>query len=67
MGGFSLRDWRTAQVERAEQRCISTENLVQNPQDLRLDKDSEHTAETTQEWLRDNSVDVPEWPRLSPE
>ena len=49
--------------------------LVQNTQDLRLswrfafqqDNDPKHTAETLQEWLRDNFVDVLEGPSKSPE
>uniref|UniRef100_A0A9J8AED2 Tc1-like transposase DDE domain-containing protein n=1 Tax=Cyprinus carpio carpio TaxID=630221 RepID=A0A9J8AED2_CYPCA len=51
------------------------ENPVQSIQNLRLgrrftfqqDNDPKHTAKATQEWLRDNSVNVPEWPSHSPD
>ncbi|KAF7656539.1 hypothetical protein LDENG_00039920, partial [Lucifuga dentata] len=54
---------------------ILKENLLQSAQDLRLgrrftfqhDSDPKHQAKTTQEWLRDNSVKVLEWPRESPD
>ena len=54
---------------------ILNEILVQSTQDLRLcrrftfqqDNDPKHTAKTTQEWLRDNSVNVLEWPSQSPD
>ena len=31
------------------------------------DNDPEHTAKTTQEWLRDKSLNVFEWPSQSPD
>ena len=31
------------------------------------DNDHKHTAKITKEWLRDNSVNVLEWPRQSPD
>uniref|UniRef100_A0AAZ3PAX3 Tc1-like transposase DDE domain-containing protein n=1 Tax=Oncorhynchus tshawytscha TaxID=74940 RepID=A0AAZ3PAX3_ONCTS len=31
------------------------------------DNDHKHTAKTTQEWLRDKSLNVLEWPRQSPD
>ena len=59
----------------AKYRDILNENLVQSAQDLRLgrrftfqqDNDPKHTAKTMQEWLRDNSVNVLEWPSQSPD
>ena len=59
----------------AKYREIVDENLLQSTQDLRLgrrftflqDNDQKHTAKTTQEWLRDNSVNVLEWPSQSPD
>ena len=54
---------------------ILDENLLQSAQDLRLgqrftfqhDNDPKHTAKTTQEWLWDKSLNVPEWPSQSPD
>ncbi len=54
---------------------ILNENLFHSAQDLRLgrrftfqqDNDPKHTAKATQEWLRDNSVNVLEWPSQSPD
>ena len=54
----------------AKYRDILDENLLQRPQDLRLgrrftfqqDNDPKPTAKTTQEWLRDESLNVLEWP-----
>ena len=51
-------------------REILDENLLQSAQDLRLGRrftfqqynDPKHTAKTTQEWLRDKSLNVLEWP-----
>ena len=59
----------------AKYRKILVENLLQSTQDLRLgqrftfqqDNDHKHTAKTTQEWLRDKSLNVLEWPRQSPD
>lgn len=59
----------------AKYRDILNENLFHSAQDLRLgrrftfqhDNDPKHTAKTTQEWLRDNSVNVLEWPSQSPD
>ena len=74
------RDWETSQDrgkdERSKlQREILDENLLQSAQDLRLgkrfpfqqDNDPKHTAKTTQEWLRDKSPNVLEWPSQSPD
>jgi transposase len=49
------------------------ENLLQITQDLRLgprfifqqDNDPKHTAKATQDWLRDKSLNVLEWPSQS--
>ena len=51
------------------------ENLLQSALDLRLgwrlifqqDNDPKHTAKISKEWLQDNSVNVLEWPSLSPD
>ncbi|KAK3552257.1 hypothetical protein QTP86_006082 [Hemibagrus guttatus] len=56
-------------------RDILDENLLQSALDLRLgrrfifqqDNDPKHTAKITKEWLRDNSVNVLEWPSQSPD
>ena len=55
-------------LNRAKYRDILNENLVHlwvkgSP----FNKDSKHTAKTMQEWFRDNSVNVLEWPSQSPE
>ena len=57
-------------MNRAKYREILDENLPQSAQDLRLewrstfqqDNDPKHTVKTTQEWLRDKSLNVLEWP-----
>ena len=57
----------------AKYREILDENLLQSTQDLRLglrftfqqDNDPKHTAKTLQEWLRDKSLNVLEWPSQS--
>uniref|UniRef100_A0AAY5K4D1 C2H2-type domain-containing protein n=2 Tax=Esox lucius TaxID=8010 RepID=A0AAY5K4D1_ESOLU len=54
-------------------REVLEENLIQSAQDLRLgqqfifqhDNNPNHTAKTTLEWLRGNSVNVLEWPSQS--
>ena len=54
---------------------ILDENLLQSAQDLRLgrrftfqqDNNPKHTAKTMQEWLRDMSLNVLEWPSQSPD
>ena len=54
---------------------ILDENLLHIAQDLRLgrrftfqqDNDPKHTAKTTQEWLRDKSLNVLEWPSQRPD
>ncbi|KAK3535011.1 hypothetical protein QTP70_001968 [Hemibagrus guttatus] len=59
----------------ARYRDILDENLLQSALDLRLgqrfilqqDNDPKHTAKITKEWLRDNSVNVLEWPSQSPD
>ena len=51
------------------------ENLLQSAQDLGLgrrftfqqDNDSKPKAKTTQEWLRDKSLNVLEWPSKIPD
>ena len=56
-------------------REILDENMLQSAQDLRLgrsftfqqDTDPKHTTKTTQEWLRDTSLNVLEWPSQSPD
>ena len=61
-------------MNRAKYSEILDENLLQRAQDLRLglrftfqqDNDPKHTAKTTQEWLRDKSLNVLEWPSQSP-
>ena len=58
----------------AKYREILDENLLQSAQDLRLgnrftfqqDNNTKHKAKTTQEWLRDKSLNVLEWPCQSP-
>jgi hypothetical protein len=62
-------------MNRAKYREILDGNLLQNAQDLRLgqnvifqqDNDHKHTAKTMQEWLRDKSLNVLEWPNQSPD
>ena len=59
----------------AKYRKILDENLLQSAQDLRLgqmftfqqDNDLKHKAKTTQEWLRDKSLNVLEWPSQRPD
>ena len=59
----------------AKYREILDENLLQSAQDLSLgqrftfkrDNDPTHTVNTTQEWLRDKSLNVLEWPSQSPD
>uniref|UniRef100_A0AAZ3P838 Transposase n=1 Tax=Oncorhynchus tshawytscha TaxID=74940 RepID=A0AAZ3P838_ONCTS len=56
-------------------REILYENLLLSAQDLRLvrkftfqqDNNPKHTAMRTQEWLRDKSLNVLEWPSQSPD
>jgi hypothetical protein len=58
----------------AKYREILDENLLQSTQDLRLGwsftfqqvNDPKHTVKTKQEWLRDKSLNVLEWPSQSP-
>ena len=53
---------------------MRNKNMLQSTQDLRLgrrftfnqDNDLKHTAKTTQEWLRDKSPKVLEWPSQRP-
>ena len=60
-------------MNRAKHREILDGNLLQNAQDLRLgqrfpfqqDNNPKHIAKTTQEWLRDKSLNIPE-PGLEP-
>jgi hypothetical protein len=59
----------------AKYREILDENLFQSAQDLTLgrrftfqqDNNPKHTAKTMQEWLRDVSLNVLEWPSQSPD
>ena len=59
-----------AKMNGAKDRENLDENLLQSTQDIRLgrrftfqqDNDPKHTAKTTQEWLRDKSLNVIEWP-----
>ena len=64
-----------AKMNRAKYREVLDENLLQTTQDLRLgrrftfqqDNDPKHTANTSQEWLWDKSLNVLEWPSQRPE
>jgi hypothetical protein len=61
-------------LNKAKYREILDESLLQSAQNLRLarrftfqqNKDPKHTAKTMQEWLRDESLNVLEWPSQSP-
>ena len=61
--------------ERTKYREILDENLLQSAQDFRLGRrftfqqynNPKHTDKTTQEWLRDKSLNVLEWPSQSPD
>ena len=60
-------------INGAKYREILNENLLQSAQDLRLgrrlifqqENDPNYTAKTTQEWLRDKSLNFLEWPSQS--
>uniref|UniRef100_A0AAQ4PE92 Tc1-like transposase DDE domain-containing protein n=1 Tax=Gasterosteus aculeatus aculeatus TaxID=481459 RepID=A0AAQ4PE92_GASAC len=62
-------------INAAMYRDLLNENMLQSALDLRLgrrfifqqDNDPKHTAKITKEWLRDNSVNVLEWPGLEPD
>ena len=62
-------------MNRENYREILEENLLQSTQDLRLGlsftfqqyNNPKCTAKTTQEWLRDKSLNVLEWPSQSPD
>ena len=64
-----------AKMNGIKYREILDENLLQSGQDLRLrqrftfqkDNDTKHTAMTTQDCLRDKSLNVLEWPSQSPD
>uniref|UniRef100_A0AAZ3SMH9 Tc1-like transposase DDE domain-containing protein n=1 Tax=Oncorhynchus tshawytscha TaxID=74940 RepID=A0AAZ3SMH9_ONCTS len=72
--------WRLVRIEGkmngSKYREILEENLFQSAQDPRLgqrfttfqqDNNPTHTAKTTQEWLRDKSLNVLEWPNQGPD
>ncbi|XDV36822.1 hypothetical protein PO909_006543 [Leuciscus waleckii] len=77
--GYAAGTGRLVRIEGkmnpAMYRNILDENLLQNALDLRLgrrfifqqDNDPKQTAKITKEWLRDNSVNVLEWPSQSPD
>lgn len=62
-------------VQSTKYRDIPDENLAQSVQDLRLGigftyqhtNDPKNTAKTTQEWFRNHSVNILEWPSRSPD
>ena len=62
-------------MNRAKYKEILDETLLQTTQDLRLgwrfifqqDNNPRHTAKTTQEWFRNKSLNVLEWPSQSPD
>ena len=62
-------------MNRAKYRAILDENSLQSARDLRLgqrftfhpDNNPQHTAKTTQVWLRDKSLNVLEWSNQSPD
>jgi hypothetical protein len=62
-------------MNRTKYREILDKNLLQSAQDLRLGRrfifhqvnDPKHTAKTMQEWLRERSLNVLEWPSQSPD
>ena len=64
-----------AQMNGAKYREFLNENLLQSAQNIRLgrrftfqqDNNPKLTAKTTQEWLRDKSLNVLEWPSQSPD
>uniref|UniRef100_A0AAZ3P448 Tc1-like transposase DDE domain-containing protein n=1 Tax=Oncorhynchus tshawytscha TaxID=74940 RepID=A0AAZ3P448_ONCTS len=64
-----------AKMNRAKYREILEENLLQSTQDLRLgqrftfqqDSNPKQTAKTIQEWLRDKSLNVVQWPSQIPD
>ena len=76
---FRGKDWETSQIKGkmngAKYREILDENLLQSAQDFRLgrrftfqqDNEPQHTAKTTQEWLRDKSLNDLELPSQSPD
>ena len=62
-------------INGAKYRVILDENLLQSTQDFRLgrtdifqqDNNPKHTTKTTQEWLWDNCLNVPEGPSQRPD
>jgi hypothetical protein len=72
--GMFLSDRKTS-LDREKSTEILDENLLRSAQELRLgqrftfqqDNSPKHTAKTVQEWLRDKSLNVLEWPSQSPD
>jgi hypothetical protein len=79
-GCFSAaRTGRLVRIEEkmngAKYREILDKNLLQRAQDIKLGRrftfqqgnNPEHTSKTTQEWLRDKTLNVLVWPSQNPE
>ena len=48
-------------------RVVRTSDWAEGSPSNRTDNDTKHTAKTVHEWLRDNSVNVLDWPSQSPD